>query len=213
MRTVYSKHEIAEMGPLPNADCGEWLSLERDNQILGARIHRPEVNRSPGEIIIDDSAWGVNSSTAFDVVRTSQLAKESGLLTIAIETPGMSPYSGPLTPSQIEGLKKGDWSLLGRAQWEIITKALQHEGLTFSDDQPLTVHYAGYSMAASTLIGVLANAPDWTRTGHFIAWENVALSGSESGFMKFKRARRVAAMMLGFAYSGIGMLYYRNRAQ
>lgn len=185
-----NKPELAEPG------IGSWNSIEVDGQSIGIRLHMPiDLNTRPDEILIDPIAYSVNASTPRDVQRSSILAKESNLVTLGLEMPGIGHGSDPLTTLQAEALRKGDWSVLGEAQWSAIRTMLENEGMTLEGK---TVHLAGFSMGVSSSIGLIASMPDDVELGKFIAWEGVAWKPKS----KVASALNVAGLMLRMASTG-----------
>lgn len=167
MRTL----EVESKPPLAEYQIGRWHSVDLGQQSIGMRTYIPSVTINPTAILVDPIAFSVHASKPRDVQRSSILAEQTGLVTVGLEMPGMGPGSSPLTREQKSALRRGDWSVLGASQWEAIRTALAEEGIDLAGKE---VHFKGFSMGVSSMIGLIESAPEDIDIGKIIAWEGVA---------------------------------------
>jgi hypothetical protein len=167
MKTLECEH----IPQLADPNLGLWHSIDVEGQKIGLRTFLPEILKDENTILIDPIAFSVHASKPRDVQRSSILSEETGLVTVALEMPGMGPGSSELTNAQKNALKQGDWSVLGDAQWDAIREALELQGIVLANKK---VHFNGFSMGVSSMIGLIESAPEDVEIGNVIAWEGVA---------------------------------------
>lgn len=163
--------EIEQIPSFSEPHIGIWHSIDVAGQNIGLRTYIPSDIKDASSILIDPIAFSVHASKPRDVMRSSILAEETGLVTVGLEMPGMGPGSSELTTEQKNALKNGDWSVLGEAQWSAVKTALEERGIDLADKQ---IHFSGFSMGVSSMIGMVESAPDNIELGKIVAWEGVA---------------------------------------
>lgn len=149
----------------------------RHEQIIGYSLTTPlELPDSERRLIIMGSQWSEYATRAPQEDRAEAMATVLGIPVLAIDMPGQSPESSGLTYVQKQGIKRGDFSALGRSLWETAGSAV------FRERKKSLLEYEiillGMSQASSIDSAMAVTAPEKVAISDVVSWNGPAIANN-----------------------------------
>lgn len=149
----------------------------RHEQIIGYSLTTPlELPDSEKRLIIMGSQWSEYATRAPQEDRAEAIATVLGIPVLAIDMPGQSPESSGLTYVQKQGIKRGDFSVLGQSLWDTASLAVSRERKKSLLEHEVIL--LGMSQASSIVSSMLATAPEKVAISDVVNWNGPAIANS-----------------------------------